>query len=357
MRQSAAISLLIAASASLARDLSLRDTDCKDVHIFLAKGNNEPYPGRQGKLVTAICDGLSSCDYEDIKFYNPLESVYCDSVFEGAANGIKQITAYNKACPDSKLVVSGYSQGGHVVGDILGGGGGTFFQGCVQNSNEGLDADSAPGNMIVAAAIFGDTRHTANQPYNVFSGAGDDGLFPRTEAMLAKLVTYGNALHNYCVETDPICAGGDVVADHLNYFDLYSDTVAEWVHERIEASGNSTSTTSSAFATSTKTTKTKSETATEATTTTETGSETASETESASATKTRTTTDTTEASTTVSDNSSQTTAAATTSAASGSEASASDSTSAAEVTTSDSAGSRNSQLGAVVFALGAVLVL
>lgn len=148
MRQSTAISLLLAASASEARgDLGARETNCKDVHIFLAKGNNEPYPGRQGKLATAICAGLSSCDYEDIKFYNPLESVYCDSVFEGAANGISQITAYNKACPDSKLIVSGYSQGGHIVGDILGGGGGVFFQDCVQNSNEGLDADSAPGNM------------------------------------------------------------------------------------------------------------------------------------------------------------------------------------------------------------------
>lgn len=145
MRQAIAIPLLLAA-ATEGRDIASRAIDCKDVHVFLARGNNEPYPGRQGKLVTAICSGLSSCDYEDIQFYNPLESVYCDSVFEGAANGIDQITAYNKACPDSKLVVSGYSQGGHVVGDILGGGGGTFFQGCVQGSNEGLNVDSAPGN-------------------------------------------------------------------------------------------------------------------------------------------------------------------------------------------------------------------
>ncbi|KAF7551382.1 hypothetical protein G7Z17_g5062 [Cylindrodendrum hubeiense] len=376
MRQSVAIPLLLAA-ATEGRNIASRDTDCKDVHVFLARGNNEPYPGRQGTLATAICKGLDSCDYEDIKFYNPLESIYCDSVFEGAANGISQITAYNKACPNSKLVVSGYSQGGHVVGDILGGGGGTFFQDCVQNSNEGLDSGSAPGNKIVAALIFGDTRHTANQPYNVLSGAGADGLFPRTSAMLANLVSYGDALHNYCVESDPICAGGDVVANHLNYFDIYSDTAAEWVHERVSAAGDSTSTSSSASATSTKTTKTSkstSKTATEeATTATESDSETTntksdseettteseskSETKSASATKTKTTTkaETTEASSATSDASSETTAAITTSA-SGSGSSASETSSAAEVaTSSSSAGSRDSQLGAVLFALGAFL--
>lgn len=145
MRQAVAISLLLAVATG-GHHVAAPDSACKDVHVFLARGNNEPYPGRQGNLITAICSGLGSCDYEDIKFYNPLESVYCDSVFEGARNGIDQITTYNKKCPDSKLVVSGYSQGAHVVGDILGGGGGTFFQGCVQGDNEGLDPESRPAN-------------------------------------------------------------------------------------------------------------------------------------------------------------------------------------------------------------------
>jgi acetylxylan esterase len=137
-------SVLVA--AAVVGRLEERESACQAVHIFLARGNNEPYPGRQGVLQAAICSGLSSCDYEDIQFYNPLESIYCESVAEGAINGIAQITAYNKRCPDAQLVVSGYSQGAHVVGDILGGGGGTFFQGCVQKDNAPLDAATAPGN-------------------------------------------------------------------------------------------------------------------------------------------------------------------------------------------------------------------
>lgn len=136
----------VLAATTAVRSVEERESTCQSVHIFLARGNNEPYPGRQSTLVEAICSGLSSCDYEDIQYNNPLESLYCDAVAEGATNGIAQITAYNKRCPNSKLVVSGYSQGAQVVGDVMGGGGGIFFQGCVQNTNAGLDPSQAPGN-------------------------------------------------------------------------------------------------------------------------------------------------------------------------------------------------------------------
>lgn len=41
----------------------------------------------------------------------------------GAASGVAQMTAYAERCPISNLVLSGYSQGANVAGDILGGGG------------------------------------------------------------------------------------------------------------------------------------------------------------------------------------------------------------------------------------------
>jgi len=132
--------------AATPKHLEQRQSDCSAVHIFLAKGNNEPYPGRQGTLVNAICSGLASCDYENILYYNPVEAPYCDSINEGVANGIAQITAYNKRCPDAKLVISGYSQGAQIVSDLLAGGGGNFFQGCLETTTAPLDINSAPGN-------------------------------------------------------------------------------------------------------------------------------------------------------------------------------------------------------------------
>lgn len=142
--------LLAASAASATEPLQARQmttTTCADVHIFLAKGNNEPYPGRQGKLVTAICDGLSSCDYEDIVMDNMLNDEYCGSVYQGATNGYAQINDYTSRCPDAQLVISGYSQGAHVVGDILGGGGGTFYNGCTEGETPQLSATSDAGKM------------------------------------------------------------------------------------------------------------------------------------------------------------------------------------------------------------------
>ncbi|KAI1469060.1 carbohydrate esterase family 5 protein [Daldinia caldariorum] len=220
-----ALLILSAAAVALAQETGA--DACTDVHIFLSRGNNEPYPGRQGKLVQAICAGLESCDYEDVAFNNALEVEYCGAVEEGRKAGVEQITAYNKRCPRAKLVVSGYSQGAHVLGDILGGGGGVFFQGCTTPTTPGLDPDSAPGR----AGKFGSPNHL---PYNTLEGAPFNGLFPRGGAQLEGLHNFAGVLRDWCQGDDPICAQGDGkraynVEHHLNYFDVYSDAAAEWV--------------------------------------------------------------------------------------------------------------------------------
>lgn len=117
--------------------------DCENVHIFLAKGWNEPYPGRQGALAGAICSGVSSCGYEDIQFVNYNGTDFCAAVSEGAKNGLSQIKAYTAKCPSSKLVVSGYSQGAFVVSNMLGGSGGAFSGGCTPSANSPLDITGA----------------------------------------------------------------------------------------------------------------------------------------------------------------------------------------------------------------------
>lgn len=82
--------------------------------------------------------------------------------------------------------------------------------------------------------IFASTRHTAGQPFNTLTGANSNGLFPRDSAKLQNLATYGDRLRDFCVVTDPICAGGDVVETHLNYFDVFTEEAATWAKEMIQ---------------------------------------------------------------------------------------------------------------------------
>lgn len=119
---------------------------CDDVHFFLARGNNEPYPGRQGELVAATCDGVSSCGYEDLIYSALYTDLSCQTTYDGAIAGHIQMTAYAERCPDSKLVLAGYSQGGQIAGDILGGGGGESFNGCIQPETPPLDRSTSPGS-------------------------------------------------------------------------------------------------------------------------------------------------------------------------------------------------------------------
>ncbi|KAI5210134.1 alpha/beta-hydrolase [Aureobasidium subglaciale] len=233
---SIALAIAQTSAAASVPQLQARQSACSDVHIFLAKGNNEPYPGRQGKLVNAICNGLENCDYEDILYYNPVQSPYCPSVEEGVANGIAQLNAYNARCPDTKLVISGYSQGSQIVSDIIGGGSGTFFDNCMTVPSPNLDVNSKLGKKVVAVLTFGNTRHTADQPYNQLSGSSHDGTFPRPPYQLANLATWTSKYHDYCAAEDPVCALGNDIAYHLNYFDVYTDTAAAWVKSQIAAS-------------------------------------------------------------------------------------------------------------------------
>jgi hypothetical protein len=85
--------------------------------------------------------------------------------------------------------------------------------------------------------VFGDTRHTADQPYNVLSGVSNNGLFPRPADQLANLASYGDVFQAYCVKTDPICAQGKDVQTHLNYFDVFTNEAADWVKERVQKAG------------------------------------------------------------------------------------------------------------------------
>ncbi|KAL8414330.1 hypothetical protein RB594_005524, partial [Gaeumannomyces avenae] len=228
-----ATALAVLPAALAAPVVEERQTPCQAVRVFLARGSAEPYPGRQSKIVSAVCSGLSSCGYEDIQYPASYDN-YCYSVGTGVANGIAQLTAYAARCPNAKLVLTGYSQGGHVVGDILGGGGGNF-QGCTQATSAGLNPATSPGNKIAAAIRFGDVRQAGGQSYNTGTGAFGNGIWHREGSQLQSLNRFSSVLRSWCLAGDQVCNTAGILDPraHTSYFDVFSTEAGAWVKTKL----------------------------------------------------------------------------------------------------------------------------
>lgn len=105
------------------------------------------------------------------------------------------------------------------------------------------------GAIVAAVLVFGDPCHTAGQPYNVETGVDKNGSFPRSGAYLEKMGTYASVLRSYCVATDPVCAGGEDHASHLDYFQKFTDDAASWVRSMVGIDNNTASTVTTAATT------------------------------------------------------------------------------------------------------------
>lgn len=254
-----AVSALVCASAAAAVCTKLEDCpqfehlktdECQTYHHFLARGSTSPYPGHVIETVGKVCNALNTqerpnaCGYEDLQYWamNGGEK-WCISSHEGAINGAEQMRNYTARCPDSHLIVMGFSQGGSVMLDVLGGGGGEIW-GCTQESNPAMNISSPPGSKVIAALVFGPTRRSGNQSWTHGGGEISDGGAPRTAEQNAALQPYADAglLREYCQPGDPICAPqseGKDMANHLNYFDRFGDEAADWVIDLAKKAGQS----------------------------------------------------------------------------------------------------------------------
>ncbi|PGH04991.1 hypothetical protein AJ80_08418 [Polytolypa hystricis UAMH7299] len=129
----------------------------------------------------------------------------------GVEDRMDRISAYVEKCPDSKIVLMGYSQGAQVIGDILGGGGGECPLGIPQPVVKGLDPNFAPAG----------------------TGACSNDLWPRQGNNLAGLNKWSHILRSRCNSRDPVCAGGSNDDDHTSYFETFTEEAAKWVEEKL----------------------------------------------------------------------------------------------------------------------------
>lgn len=200
-------------------------TICADVHVIAARASTEaPGAGIIGSLVSRVQSTSRQTVSTDAVDYPALLNPYAPSAAEGTRALAGQLTRQVTTCPDQKIVLVGYSQGAHVVGDVLGGGGGGTL------GAKTPPVDAAVSARVAAVIQMGDPRFIAGKPFDVGS-ARTDGLFPRGADQ--SLDAFADRIQSYCDTGDPFCARGASVAVHLNYTNEFNAQAARFVLDRI----------------------------------------------------------------------------------------------------------------------------
>ncbi|HEU4734030.1 MAG TPA: cutinase family protein [Kofleriaceae bacterium] len=200
---------------------------CAAVHIITARASTEaPGEGITGALVDQIINTSNQSITRAAVDYPATLNNYASSSAQGVSALTQQLTAQVQACPSQKIVLAGYSQGAHVILDVLGGGGGGSLGATTP------PISSTISSHVVAAVSFGDPRHVVNQAFDLGTSRRN-GLFPRTAAQLQVLSGFAPRIEAFCDSNDEFCDSGFSLQVHLTYLDRYQDAAAQFVLGKI----------------------------------------------------------------------------------------------------------------------------
>jgi cutinase len=188
--------VLLAAPAVLNRSLtwapSARADGCPDVEVVFARGSTDEPPGL-GRVGQAFVDSLRNrVGNRSLGVYSVnYPATYDFLAAAGGANDASGHVQYMMAnCPNTRLVLGGYSQGAAVI-DVIA---------AVPFPAVGFDAPLPPDapDHVAAIAVFGNPTARIGLP-------------------LTASPVWGGRSIDLCNGGDPVCSDGDNVPAHSGY--------------------------------------------------------------------------------------------------------------------------------------------
>ncbi|MDT5116470.1 MAG: cutinase, partial [Mycobacterium sp.] len=178
-----------------------------DVEVVFARGTDEP-PG-VGKVGGAFVNSLRQQTDRNVAAYGVNYPANDDflAATDGANDASAHIQQLADHCPDTKVVLGGYSQGAAVI-DIV-----TAAPLSGLGFREPLPAEAA--DHVAAVALFGNPSGRAG---GLLSALSPD---------------FGGKIVNLCNPGDPICSDGDKWQAHLNYVPGLTNQAAHFVADRM----------------------------------------------------------------------------------------------------------------------------
>ncbi|GAA5902568.1 hypothetical protein JCM6882_009319 [Rhodosporidiobolus microsporus] len=206
------------------------------VHMIVARASTEP-PGEG--IIGAVADDVKQqvpgSDSVAVDYPATLSN-YANSEAQGVSAMQDLLEEYAAACPGSKVVLMGYSQGAQVVGDVISGGatgtGGGFGK-RIKRAVHYRQRRQIPAQANVVAIIqMGDPTFTLGQDFNV-GNARKGGIFARQDTSALEAV--GDKIQSYCDSPDTFCDSGNSLATHLGYVNERGTDATDFIVQKANA--------------------------------------------------------------------------------------------------------------------------
>jgi cutinase-like protein len=200
---SAALMVLTLFSAPTAMPAAGAD-GCPDAEVVFARGTGEPVgPGGAGQ---AFFDSLTAqLPGKSVNLYPvnyPATADYVNSAHAGADDAVAHVQGTVANCPDTKIVLGGYSQGAGVM----------------DMTSHRLPPQVA--NHVAAVALFGN-------PQSSYAKSLSDSQIPAIDA------SYSPKTIDICLPDDNICAEGGSIIAHLGYVPGATNQAATFVAQKL----------------------------------------------------------------------------------------------------------------------------
>ncbi|POS68808.1 cutinase [Diaporthe helianthi] len=224
--------LVAAAAAQTTNSSSQACVSGNAVHMIVARASLEPVGfGVLQNISTRVIEQLPGSNAEAVVYPATLDG-YQNSEGQGVAAMTQLVNNYAQACPNSRMVLMGYSQGAQVTADTV----------CGSNINgfaQTQAISTAVTDKVAAVMLMGDPTHLMGQPFNEGT-ATKNGVFPRIDS--SGCAPVASRMVSFCNSGDTFCDSGTNLTVHLSYVQDNGTSAINFITQKVkEGSGSSNS--------------------------------------------------------------------------------------------------------------------
>ncbi|KAF9888533.1 hypothetical protein FE257_008640 [Aspergillus nanangensis] len=222
-----AVCLLASGTIAASSETAKHQSSCPDIHVFGARHTTakDDY-GAAKEFVELLLETHPGATAEPIHYPAAPKPRFTESVHHGVQAVTYQVTEFVRKCPDTQIVLVGYSQGAQIMDNALCGG----PDPTVEIFSTEPTISSEVGSHVKAIIWMGDPRYTIGAPFNRGT-ATTSGTRPRSENPYC--IPYTDKIQSYCDNGDPVCSDGKDFNVHVSYAKTYGQDALEFVSRRL----------------------------------------------------------------------------------------------------------------------------